>query len=180
VVEARDHYEWDERLQDWIDGDLDPSGAAALEAHVAGCSACQARMSGFRALDTTLAKALAPPALSEAFDRRLLEHVDRASTSERTAARARLEREWQAQMRAFSRQWRHALGSMLLNLLLGTALLVALLARLGAPSLVSRLIEQSGQLTHYASLRPASAAMVAVAGLTVAALWLTRALREVH
>jgi len=37
-------------IQDWLDGELAPERAARLEAHVAGCAACSAEASGYRAL----------------------------------------------------------------------------------------------------------------------------------
>jgi anti-sigma factor RsiW len=178
VADSADHFVWDERLQDWIDGDLAPSEAAALEAHVAGCTLCQPRLSAFRATDAVLTKALPRQALTESFDRRVLEGVDRTSKADRAATRARIEHEWQTQMSALSRQWRNTLRSTVLNLLLVTALLVAFLARLPALPVLYRLTDQLGELMQHAAGRPVPAMMVAAAAASVVALCLTRALGE--
>jgi anti-sigma factor RsiW len=179
VADSADHLVWDERLQDWIDGDLDPAEAAALEAHLAGCMRCQPRLSALRAADALLSRALPPQRLTESFDRSVLERVDRVSKADRAAARARIEQEWQTQMGALSRQWRSALRSAILNLLLATALVIAVLARLPVSPVISRLVDQLGEISQHAAGRPALATMVAAAGAAfVAAFCLTRALGE--
>lgn len=48
-------------LHDRLDGDLSPEAAAALETHLAGCSACAARLSELAALDRELARDLPVP-----------------------------------------------------------------------------------------------------------------------
>ena len=48
-------------LHDRLDGDLSPEGAAALDAHLAGCPACAARLSELEALDRDLARDLPVP-----------------------------------------------------------------------------------------------------------------------
>ena len=41
---AREHeLAWNDRLQDWLDGDLTAADAAALQAHMAECAMCRAR-----------------------------------------------------------------------------------------------------------------------------------------
>ena len=42
--------EVDERLDDWIDGDLEPGAAAEVQAHLAACAECQARERRLRQL----------------------------------------------------------------------------------------------------------------------------------
>jgi anti-sigma factor RsiW len=46
--------QWNDRLQDWLDGDLDASDTAALLAHMADCAACRARADELQALDRSL------------------------------------------------------------------------------------------------------------------------------
>jgi anti-sigma factor RsiW len=178
VTDSTDHFEWDERLQDWIDRDLDPAESAALERHVAGCTDCQARLSAFRAVDATLSGGLPRQGLSEAFDRGVLGRIDRLAETRRAAARARIEREWQTEMRTFSQQWRSALRLKVLNLLLGTALLVVFLMRFSGSAFVARLSDQAGQLTQYASGRPTVTVVVMAVGMSLVALALTRVLAE--
>jgi anti-sigma factor RsiW len=181
VADSTDHLDWDERLQDWIDGDRDPSASAALEAHIAGCARCLARRSAFRAVDSALSRGVPRQALSADFDRVLLERIDRIPVSDRAAARARLEQAWQAELGAFSRQWRAALRSMILNALLAAGLLAAFLTRLpGAVSTarLNDLNDQIGQFTLYVSSRPALTVLVVGVGMSIVALGLTRVFGE--
>jgi anti-sigma factor RsiW len=178
VPDSTDHFEWDERLQDWIDGDLDPAASTVLEAHLAGCDACQARLRAFRAVDARLSASLARQTLSTSFDRTVLAHIDGAAKAGRAAARARLEQAWQAEIGAFSRQWRTAFRSMILNALLVAALLVAFLTRLPGRAATTGLSDEIGLLTLYASSRPALTVVLITAGMSIVALGLTRVFGE--
>lgn len=166
--------EWEEKLQDSIDGDLDPGESVALNQHIAGCTACQAQRDALQALDAALAQSLLKETLSESFDHRVLERVSTERADQATAL-ARVEHEWQAHRAALSRQWRNALRSMILNTLAGVALLVTLLRTLGIASWVSRLAQDMDLLTFYAAIRPIMTVSIA-AGLTVITLWVLRAL----
>jgi len=56
--------ELDERLDEWVDGDLDPRKAAEVEAHLASCALCQARERRLRQLlahAASLPRSVAPP-----------------------------------------------------------------------------------------------------------------------
>ena len=48
-------------LHDRLDGDLSPEAAAALDAHLAGCYACAARLADLETLDRDLARDLPVP-----------------------------------------------------------------------------------------------------------------------
>jgi anti-sigma factor RsiW len=178
VADSADHFDWDERLQDWIDGNVGPSGSAALEAHIAGCPRCLARRSAFQAVDSALSQGLPREALSADFDRSLLARIDRAPLSERAAARARLEQAWQTEVGAFSRQWHAALRSMILNALLATGLLAAFLTRLPGSASTAWLTDQIAHFTLYASSRPALTVAVMAAAMSIVALGVTRVLGE--
>ena len=178
MPDSASHFDWDERLQDWIDGDLDLAASAALEAHITGCDSCQARLRAFRAVDATLCGSLARQTLPASFDRAVLERVDGAAKAGRAAARARLEQAWQAEIGAFSRQWQTAFRSMILNALLATALLVAFLTQLPGWESTVRLTDQIGHFTLYASGRPALTFALIAAGMSIVALGLTRAFGE--
>ena len=175
MPDAPEYCDWEERLQDWIDGDLDPAQSAAFDEHIAGCLSCHARMNALQALDAALSRSFSQETPEESFDRRVLERIAAAATADRAAARARVEREWRDQMAALSRQWRNAWRSMILNGLAGAALLVALSTTFSILPSVSRLIDRIWLLTQDASLRPAIPLLVA-AGSTVVALWLVRSL----
>jgi hypothetical protein len=53
----------DARLEEYIDGELDAAGVAAVEAHLAGCAACREELDGLRRLERVLRSvpAGAPP-----------------------------------------------------------------------------------------------------------------------
>ena len=42
------HQEWNDRLSEYVDGELEPAERAALEAHVAGCAECRTDLAGLR------------------------------------------------------------------------------------------------------------------------------------
>jgi anti-sigma factor RsiW len=178
LADSTDHFEWDERLQDWLDRDLDPGEVAALEAHIAGCRPCQARLSAFRTVDEALSKSLPGETLSDSFDRVVLERIDVASKAARAAARARIQQEYQDEIGAFSRQWRTALRSMILNVLVATALLVAFLTQLSGSLSAAWLADQIGQFAFYAYSRPGLTLAVMAAATSLVAFGLTRVFGE--
>jgi anti-sigma factor RsiW len=51
--------QWTDRLSDYLDGELAPAEAAAIEQHLAGCAACASTLAELRAV-TARAAALAP------------------------------------------------------------------------------------------------------------------------
>src|SRR5688500_16807877 len=124
MSDVTEHCAWEGRLQDRIDGDLDPTQSLALDKHLAGCLSCCARMHALYALDAALSETLSSEALGESFDRKVLEHIAETARADRAAARARLQREWQAQMADLSHQWRVEWGSLALNVLAGATVLV--------------------------------------------------------
>jgi hypothetical protein len=46
------HDEWNDRLSEYIDGDLEPADRLALEAHLAGCAGCRQDLASLRAVVT--------------------------------------------------------------------------------------------------------------------------------
>ena len=102
---SRKNCEWEERLQDWIDGDVDAGEAEAVLAHAAGCASCGERIEALRTLDNQLASCLPRPALDDDFDRRVLASVGRIS-GELASARSRLQRDWQEQQTGLRRSRR--------------------------------------------------------------------------
>lgn len=139
--------DWNDRLQDWLDGDLDPAGVTAFEAHLSGCATCQTRAGDFRALDDALTAAAARLApgltLDDRFDARIWKHIDSVDEAQRAEARRRLEQELQASLHALSRNWRRALAFMIPGVLAGIALAFALLGWLDDAGITRTLIVQS-------------------------------------
>ena len=42
------HQEWNDRLSEYVDGELEPAERAALEVHLAGCAECRTDLAGLR------------------------------------------------------------------------------------------------------------------------------------
>lgn len=175
MAEIPGNGDWDERLQDWLDGDLGPGEAAAVATHIASCTACQTRASALQAIDTALAEAFSQPRLTASFDRHVLERVATTRQADQAAARARAEREWQEQKATLAHQWHSAWRSTLLNTLAGVALLICVLTTFGALPVFSHLTDRVAPLTQYVSARPVMTLPVA-AVMTVVAIWVVRVL----
>jgi anti-sigma factor RsiW len=119
--EREHHLEWNDRLQDWLDGEPD----ASFEAHLAGCELCQAQLESLQALDQALQREL--PALSptESFDARLFEKIDAIDENQRLAAREQAERELRENLQALRRGWRRTLAFVIPGIIAGIAIAFA-------------------------------------------------------
>jgi anti-sigma factor RsiW len=113
-ISAEHRLEWNDRLLDWLDGDVEAGEQSLIEAHLGECEICQAQLEEFRQLDGALRTAAPPMSLDATFDERLYAQigaVDAASEEKRRAqARERIEQELQQNLHALSRGWRQALG----------------------------------------------------------------------
>lgn len=140
----REHLlEWNDRLQDWLDGDLDERSTAALEAHLAQCPHCRRFVEQLRGLDQALHEASAPLGLDSAFDARIFSQIETFDESRRAAARRRIEQELQQNLQALSQRWRRALMLLIPGIVAGIAIAFALNAWLGQSELARRLVMES-------------------------------------
>src|SRR5690242_1959738 len=105
MKQPNEHSQWDDTLQDWLDGELNDADSAAFEAHLAACGLCQRNLPEFEELDEALIEATPPLQLDAAFDRNLFAQIDAIDESKRLEARRRLEQEWQQQMQSLARNW---------------------------------------------------------------------------
>jgi len=135
--------EWNDRLQDWLDGDLDAANAAALQAHMAGCAACRTRADELQALDRSLRSAAPRLALDDAFDAELFAQIDAVDESKRAEARQRIEQELQQNLQALARGWRRALLFIIPGVIAGVALAFALTWWMNDAGVMRALIAQS-------------------------------------
>jgi anti-sigma factor RsiW len=135
--------EWNDRLQDWLDGDLDAADAAALQAHMAGCAACRTRADELQALDRSLRSAAPRLALDDAFDAELFAQIDAVDESKRAEARQRIEQELQQNLQALARGWRRALLFIIPGVIAGVALAFALTWWMNDAGVMRALIAQS-------------------------------------
>jgi anti-sigma factor RsiW len=134
--------EWDGRLQDWLDGELNTADAAVFEAHLAGCGECRQTVEALEKIDEALVEATPPIALDSTFDQRLLARIGAIDETKRAEARRRLEQEWQQQLHALSRNWQRTLAFVIPGVIAGIALAFAVLAWLDSSGVTSNLVAQ--------------------------------------
>jgi anti-sigma factor RsiW len=121
-MNSEHHLEWNDRLQDWLDGEPD----ATFEAHLPGCELCQARLGQLESLDQKLHDTLPRPSLDATFDARLFAKIDAIDETQRLAARARIEQELQENLLRLRRGWRRTLAFVLPGIVAGIAIAFAL------------------------------------------------------
>lgn len=134
--------EWDARLQDWLDGELNTAENAVFEAHLAGCGICQQSLEALEKLDTELVAANPPLHLDKTFDERLFAQIEAVDESKRAEARRRAEQEWQEQMQALSRNWKRALAFVIPGVIAGAALAFAVVAWMDSSGITNNLVAQ--------------------------------------
>ncbi|HWK73218.1 MAG TPA: zf-HC2 domain-containing protein [Povalibacter sp.] len=141
------HLEWNDRLQDWLDGDLEAAEAPEFEAHLASCAICQERLGDFEQLETQLHQAAPTLALDSSFDARIFSQIESVDEAQRAAARQRIEQELQNNLRKLSQGWRRTLAFVIPGIAAGVALAFALTSYFDASGLTGRLVaESAGQL----------------------------------
>jgi anti-sigma factor RsiW len=118
--------EWNDRLQDWLDGESDERERILAESHVASCESCQQKWRDLQTLDAALKDVSARLTLDATFDARLFAKIDEASDAQRSQARARAQAEFQAEIHSLSRNWRRTLTTILPSVLAGIAIALAL------------------------------------------------------
>ena len=134
---------WNDRLQDWLDGDLNAADEAALQAHLADCAMCRARADELQALDESLRSASPRLALDNAFDAKIFAQIEAIDDSKRAAQRQRIEQELQQNLQALKRGWLRALLFIVPGVIAGVALTFALATWLNDAGLMHTLIVQS-------------------------------------
>jgi anti-sigma factor RsiW len=177
MKQPNDHSQWDEALQDWLDGDLNDAESAAFEAHLAACGLCQRSLPEFEELDRALVESAPPLQLDVEFDRALLARIDAIDESKRLEARRRLEQEWQEQMQSLSRNWRRTLAFVIPGIIGGIVLAVALMSWLDSSGITSNLVAQGAAELGARSIDYLRVGITAVVGAALGMLvapWLAR------
>jgi anti-sigma factor RsiW len=137
------HLEWNDRLQDWLDGDASEVDGTAVEEHLNDCQICQQRLAEFQQLETALFNGSSAPSLvAAAFDTRLFAQIDVVDEAQRAAARQRVEQELQANLQALSRSWRRALAFVIPGIIGGIALAFAMAGYFEASGLAGKLVAE--------------------------------------
>jgi len=78
-----EHSQWDDVLQDWLDGELNDAASAAFEAHLAACGRCQRSLPEFERLEEALVESAPQLKLDANFDQALLAQIDAIDESKR-------------------------------------------------------------------------------------------------
>jgi len=138
--------EWNDRLQDWLDGDLSAADEAALQAHMTDCAMCRARADELRELDFNLASAAPRLSLDAAFDARLFARIDAIDDSKRAEARQRLEQELQQNLQALASGWRRSLLVIVPGAIAGVAMAFGLASWLNDAGVMHTLVAESARL----------------------------------
>jgi anti-sigma factor RsiW len=170
---------WNDRLQDWLDGDLDAADTVALQAHISDCALCRARAEELQALDRSLRSAAPRLALDETFDAKIFAQIEAIDDTKRAAARQRIEQELQQNLQALARGWRRAVWFIVPGVIAGVALAFALTWWLTDAGLMRALIMQSAAEfgSGNASLvQPIATALLGAAVGGLIARWFTTAL----
>lgn len=177
MKQPNEHAQWDDALQDWLDGELNDAENAAFEAHMAACGLCQRNLPEFEALDEALVESAPQLKLDANFDRHLFAQIDAIDESRRLEARRRLEQEWQLQVQSLKRNWRRTLAFVIPGIVGGIMLAVALMSWLDSSGITSNLVAQGaaelgGRSIDY--LRLGITAVVGGALGMIVAPWLAR------
>jgi anti-sigma factor RsiW len=135
--------QWNDRLQDWLDGELNAADTAALRAHMANCAECRQRADELQALDRSLSSAAPRVALNDSFDAKIFAQLDAIDETQRAEARRRLEQELQQNLHALARGWRRALLFVVPGVIAGVALAFALAGWLDTGGVMRALIVES-------------------------------------
>ena len=143
ATSSEHHLEWNDRLQDWLDGDVDAAESALVERHLADCAICQERLADFEQLDAALREAAPRIALDDAFDRRIFAQTEVADEAQRSQARERANQELQQNLRALSRGWRRTLAFIVPGIVAGVAIAFGLASWLDDAGLTREIIAQA-------------------------------------
>jgi anti-sigma factor RsiW len=144
ITPQQDHdLQWTDLLQDWLDGDLPSAEVAAFQAHLADCVQCQAMLGEFQQLDASLQAAVPGMQLDEGFDARIFAQLDAIDETQRAAARAQAEREFQANLHNLTKGWRRALAFAVPGIIGGIALAFAVTSWFDGSGLASTVVAQS-------------------------------------
>lgn len=143
MIELDHDLDWNDRLQDWLDGELDSADQAAFDTHLASCVRCQTRLGRLKSLDQALQRAAPPVSLDASFDKRLFAAIDDIDEARRAAARERVQAEIQSELQLLARNWRQTLGAIVPGIVAGIALAFSLAAYFGTSELMQTLVAES-------------------------------------
>lgn len=119
--------QWNDLLQDLIDGEIENADRVVLDSHVAGCHRCRAQLTKLKRVDHFLHAKLESPPLSVTFDQQAFARIHAMNEQTQERARRRMESELQENLQALARTWRRSLLSVIGGAIAGIALALAFL-----------------------------------------------------
>jgi anti-sigma factor RsiW len=114
--------DWNEQLQDWLDGELTHEERARVEAHIESCPSCQQQLAVLKSLDDALVHAAPRLSLDQDFDARLFAQIESDDEARRAAARERVRQELEQGLTKLTRDWRRTLATIIPSVLAGVAI----------------------------------------------------------
>jgi anti-sigma factor RsiW len=152
-IEQHDR-EWNDRLQDLLDGDAAGVDRATFESHVAGCTRCRTQFTKLKRLDSSLRSKIERPFVGATFDQQVFARINAMDEQARDKTRRRMERELQDNLQILAAGWRRGLLSVIGGAIAGVALALAFLAWANDAGLAHAVADaaSSGMGTGYAGL----------------------------
>lgn len=124
---AQHDLEWNDRLQDLLDGDLSNGERASVESHVAGCARCRSQLAQLKRIDVLMRSKLEAPNLHPSFDQQLFARIGAMDAQARDKARKRIEAELRQDLESLAQGWRRNWITVFAGAIAGIALAVALM-----------------------------------------------------
>lgn len=135
--------DWNEQLQDWLDGELTAEERSRVEAHIQSCAECQEQVAALKSLDDALTAAAPRLSLDREFDARLFAQIESDDEARRAAARERVKKELEAGLTNLARDWRRTLATIIPSVLAGVAIAFGLAAYFDTAEWVQSIMAQS-------------------------------------
>lgn len=146
---AAHRQQWDDELQDWLDGDPQAAGTGPFATHLRDCNLCPERLDQFQQLESALRTHTPPLSLDDSFDARLLSRLQAVDVTQQLAARQRVDQELLNGLTALSRARRRTLAFVAPGMAAGGAVAFALATHFSATSLnpasLPQLVSQGAQ-----------------------------------
>lgn len=120
-------FEWNDRLQDLIDGDVVGSARATIETHVGSCKRCRTQFNRLKKLDALLQAQVERPDPGAGFDSQVFARIDAFDAQAREAARRRIDREFKDNLERLTNDSRRRLFGVAGGATAGASLVVALI-----------------------------------------------------
>lgn len=166
---AQHDIEWNDRLQDLLDGDLSHGERTTVEAHLAGCTRCRSQFARLKRIDALLRTQTEAPEPHASFDQQLFARIHAMDARETERARRRMEKELQQNLRSLSRSWRRNWISVLAGTGAGIASALALLSWIDTAGIASAVAGAARSTVGFGTLGLLNTAIMMLVGALIGA-----------